>query len=324
MALSTTSQTPTSQSSCSRCQKRLPLNRDDDYNLIKESTRMKPTTIQGWIEAFPEPLRSLIKNNSGKKDISPSTPCSSAHCAIDKKLAWGETKEGHGFWAGVHVALGGAFGADSAHRQEYKEGFKIGQAALAHLQSTVLAEKPVPADGTIPATAPLTHNSAYVLNRAQQILSYRYYVEFLNDPAEFQTLLQTCISELKSKDEFYCMSTESFLRCIPQQIQAWAKLQLSANPECSEEASTQTPQQTPTMNYSDKPVATPTLVFGTDVADMSAEQCISAIQGNNKSIKTYEETGISSPYIVEKINGLKAANEVLVKRLDSFASTPAA
>lgn len=99
-------------------------------------------------------------------------------------------------------------------------------------------------------------------------------------------------------------------------------LNASANPESSEEASTNN-KHTNTVNYSNQPVATPTLVFGTDVQDMNADQCICAIQSNNKAINTYGETGITSPYISEKIAGLKAANEVLVKRLDGFA-TPTA
>ena len=79
-----------------------------------------------------------------------------------------------------------------------------------------------------------------------------------------------------------------------------------------------------TTKYSNQPVASPTLVFGTDVSTLNPDQTMAAIKGNNGQIKTLEETGISSPYITERINGLKAANEVLVKHLDSFASTPAA
>lgn len=98
--------------------------------------------------------------------------------------------------------------------------------------------------------------------------------------------------------------------------------QVSAESGQPEEANQH--QTTTTVKYSDQPVANPTLVFGTDVSTMSANDCINAIKGNNAQIKAFEETGISSAYITERVNGIKAANEVLVKRLDSFASAPAA
>jgi hypothetical protein len=85
-----------------------------------------------------------------------------------------------------------------------------------------------------------------------------------------------------------------------------------------------TPPTMDTSKYSNQPVANPTLVFGTDVSTLNPDQTMAAIKGNNSQIKTLEETGISSPYITERINGLKAANEVLVKHLDSFAATPTA
>lgn len=98
--------------------------------------------------------------------------------------------------------------------------------------------------------------------------------------------------------------------------------QVSAESGQPEEASQQ--QTTTTVQYSDQPVANPTLVFGTDVSTMSADETIRAIKANNAQIKTFEETGISSAYITERVNGIKAANEVLVKHLDSFVSAPAA
>lgn len=98
--------------------------------------------------------------------------------------------------------------------------------------------------------------------------------------------------------------------------------QVSAKSGQPEEASQQ--QTTTTVKYSDQPVANPTLVFGTDVSTMSADETIRAIKANNAQIKTFEETGISSAYITERVNGIKAANQVLVKHLDSFVSAPAA
>jgi hypothetical protein len=92
---------------------------------------------------------------------------------------------------------------------------------------------------------------------------------------------------------------------------------LLANPERRERHSQQTPQ---TMDkYSTQPVAQVTLVFGTDVSEMSAATCIATIKANQSLIKDFVDTGIESPYIEKQIAGLTAANAELVKRLDSLA-----
>lgn len=87
---------------------------------------------------------------------------------------------------------------------------------------------------------------------------------------------------------------------------------------------TQQTTQTPMHKYSAVPVATPTLVFGTDVTDLGANACIETIKSNNAQIKSLRETGITSPYITQQIAGLEAANAALVAQLDTFAAPVAA
>jgi hypothetical protein len=176
---------------------------------------------------------------------------------------------------------------------------------------------------TIPATKPLTHNSAFVLNMARHIYGSDAFLDFLNDPRRFERFLNNCILELKIKGEFFCQDEKQFMLHIPNQIMEWAALNLSADSVIAEEASPHKP--TPTMNpkYSDQPVANVTLVFGTDVSTMSASDCLGAIKGNNSAAKALTDTGITGPYVEEQLNRYAAANEVLLKRLNSFA-TPTA
>ena len=75
--------------------------------------------------------------------------------------------------------------------------------------------------------------------------------------------------------------------------------------------------------YSDQPVATITAVYGTDVSTMSANDCLNAIKGNNAAAKALTDTGITSAYIEEQVAKYKAANEVLIRQLDSFAKPTA-
>jgi hypothetical protein len=98
-----------------------------------------------------------------------------------------------------------------------------------------------------------------------------------------------------------------------------AEGQFSDKGSSEPESPTQTPTNTDMSKYADIPVATPTLVFGTDVSDLKPCACIATIKANNAQIKELTETGIESPYITKQIAGLNAANAALVAQLDSHA-----
>lgn len=100
--------------------------------------------------------------------------------------------------------------------------------------------------------------------------------------------------------------------------------QLSAEAAPAAEALTQTPTHTMHPKYSDQPVAQITAVFGTDVSTMSASDCLNAIKSNNAAVKALTDTGITGPYVDEQVNNYKAANEVLLARLNSFVKAPTA
>lgn len=109
----------------------------------------------------------------------------------------------------------------------------------------------------------------------------------------------------------------------PESLNYWLEIafgQFSDEGSCESESQTQTPTNTDMSKYADIPVATPTLVFGTDVSDLKPAACIASIKANNAQIKELTDTGIESPYITRQIAGLQAANTALVAQLDSHAS----
>lgn len=72
--------------------------------------------------------------------------------------------------------------------------------------------------------------------------------------------------------------------------------------------------------YASQPVATPTLVFGTDVEDLDENQTVNAIKASQAAIKANAELGVESPRITQLTDGHKAAIAALVSHLDSFAT----
>ncbi len=75
--------------------------------------------------------------------------------------------------------------------------------------------------------------------------------------------------------------------------------------------------------YATTPVATPTLIYGTDVSSMDETSVMSAIKGLKAEIKDLRDSGISSRRVDELIAGKLSAVTKLIERLDGFATTPA-
>lgn len=91
----------------------------------------------------------------------------------------------------------------------------------------------------------------------------------------------------------------------------------------SQEQTTPTPTTDIMSDYSNTPVARPTLVFGEDVSSVSEARAIQLIKANNDQIKELGSIGVTSSRLEQRVAGLKAANAELVKRLDSFATVEA-
>lgn len=63
-----------------------------------------PTTVRGWLETLPEPIRERAL----KQCNAPNSSCESLVSAIQQFADWSkETKEGHSFWLGVQHFLSG-------------------------------------------------------------------------------------------------------------------------------------------------------------------------------------------------------------------------
>lgn len=76
---------------------------------------------------------------------------------------------------------------------------------------------------------------------------------------------------------------------------------------------------TPHMDYSNVPIARPTLVFGEDVAGISEARAMQLIKANNDTLKELDSLGVTSTRLEQRKADIKAVNAELVKRLDSFA-----
>jgi Ni,Fe-hydrogenase III large subunit len=74
------------------------------------------------------------------------------------------------------------------------------------------------------------------------------------------------------------------------------------------------------MDYSNTPVARPTLVYGEDVNGMTEARCIQIIKALNAEVKDLGETGVTSTTIEARIAERGAAINEVVKRLDSFTA----
>lgn len=119
----------------------------------------------------------------------------------------------------------------------------------------------------------------------------------------------------------------------PEKHEHWFKLyddlmnkKISLDAGQPEESTKQTNTKTKTMldKYSAQAVATVTLVYGTDVSELSAKQCLSAIKANNDEIKSLTESGVTGPYVDQQIAARRAANAALVAQLNTFAAPVAA
>jgi hypothetical protein len=110
----------------------------------------------------------------------------------------------------------------------------------------------------------------------------------------------------------------------PEGCGYWERVYCSPNSHTISAEGNKPEALTPTPNtmskYAEMPVATPTLVFGTDVTDMTPTGLIATISANNKQIESLHETGIESPYITQQMAGLKAANAALVAELNTHAA----
>jgi len=86
------------------------------------------------------------------------------------------------------------------------------------------------------------------------------------------------------------------------------------------------PQTTTTMlhKYADKPVATPTLVNGQDVTDLSDREILNQIKARKKSVEEIVATGATGAYVdhIRAQEGL--AIDALLKELNSRAPQAAA
>lgn len=72
-------------------------------------------------------------------------------------------------------------------------------------------------------------------------------------------------------------------------------------------------------NYSNIPVATPTLVYGQDVADMNDREIIRQIEGLKATKKKNDDVGVESVYLRQENAKIDSALKVLVTALDKLA-----
>jgi hypothetical protein len=306
-----------------RCgqKERLPLNRDDDYLLLKtnQKTTMKPTTVGAWISAFPFALQTLITANVTKPL---DRNCNSAGDAIDKALTWSQTKEGGDFWHGVHHALGGTIGASKSLQAapRFQAGFQLGMEAREHLDK-LSSESPLP----------VTKDPELVCIKFLEQLPDGYRELALHNHKKWPNsrYMPQNLGQAVSYAQEWARTPEGFdfwskIRDAIDYGKPFPPLPLSAKTAVADEAPTHKPTHNMHPKYSDQPVAQITAVFGTDVSTMSASDCLNAIKSNNSAAKALTDTGITGPYVDEQVNNLKAANEVLLARLNSFVKAPTA
>lgn len=162
----------------------------------------------------------------------------------------------------------------------------------------------------------------------------REWLRTLNAPHEIRARLN-CIKQKgikKLEDQAYNLeeAIDAAMKWdeTPQGYDYWERIYCDTGSHTISAEGNKPEALTPTPNtmskYAAMPVATPTLVFGTDVTDMTPPGLIATISANNKQIKDLEETEIESPYITQQIAGLKAANDALVAQLDTHADSMAA
>lgn len=75
-------------------------------------------------------------------------------------------------------------------------------------------------------------------------------------------------------------------------------------------------------NYGSTPIATPTLIFGRDIADFDEGQLIAGIKASQAAIKANEEIGVASAYLTKSTNDHKAVIDKLVAKLDGLVAAP--
>jgi hypothetical protein len=127
------------------------------------------------------------------------------------------------------------------------------------------------------------------------------------------------------RDSFFGAIDEAFLwDRTPEGHLYWLEIaegQFSDKDSSEPESPTQTPTNTnmDLSKYSDIPVATVTAVFGTDVTTMKPDGIMATVKANNARKKDLLDTGIESPFVTKQIAGIDAANEALIKQLDTFA-----
>ncbi len=92
------------------------------------------------------------------------------------------------------------------------------------------------------------------------------------------------------------------------------------NPSLSNTAQEQ--QKTDNMGnkYASTPIATPTLVYGRDVADMNEGELQNGIKASLATIKSLTELGVESTYIAQQVAAQKEVVALYVKFLDKFAA----
>lgn len=85
-------------------------------------------------------------------------------------------------------------------------------------------------------------------------------------------------------------------------------------------ATATTNNTTPMPDYTSTPVATPTLVYGEDVAGMTEARCMQIIKALKAEAKDLAELGVESATVTKRIEERNAAIAAVLVRLDSFAS----
>jgi hypothetical protein len=150
----------------------------------------------------------------------------------------------------------------------------------------------------------------------------RIYNDFIRYPEQYYSVFKEVTVHLKKHGRYYMRTSDAnWKSAMIEKIRTWGREQpLSDEAIVAESSTQQTQTNTDMSKYADIPVATPTLVFGTDVSDLKPAACIATIKANNAQIKELTDTGIESPYITAQIAGLNAANAALVTQLDTFAA----
>lgn len=264
---------------------------------------MKPITE--WLQQLPDGYRERALHNHKYHSRSNYTSARDLGCAILDGFHWTSTPEQGAFWLRIYQAI-----KDDKPLPPLPADKETGRRRDVMKLGLVIKRKP-----TIRKTI------------------WKHLCE-LNAPYRAQALANCKPSVM---DELANSQAKALLyafdwRESPQGHGYWDRLHdhldnqtpLSAQSDTSEKAPTQhTPTPTMDPKYNDQPVANITAVFGRDVSTMSANDCLNAIKGNNAAAKALTDTGITSAYIEEQVAKYKAANEVLIRQLDSFAKPTA-